>query len=220
MNDKTTRNVLLLAAAALFNGLVYGSRLIARDLPHYCFSTPLDDAIPVIPWTILIYWGAYFFWMAYYYLNIKCDKGAGYRFIIAHFIGESICLIAFLFLPTIMTRPEITGTTLFDRMLNLTYSVDSPDNLLPSIHCFASWLCWVGARNNPGFSKRSQTAALLMAVAICVSTLTVKQHVLVDAAAGIILAELSYLAAGCLERYQESRRVRHSRQRNNCTDYA
>ena len=211
MKNKPGRSGLLLAAAALFNGLVfYGGRWIAQDRPHYCFAAPLDEAIPLIPWTILIYLGAYLFWIAYYLLNIKCDKGSGCRFVLAHFTGEAICLAFFVLLPTMMTRPEIAGTTLFDRLLKLTYSLDSPDNLLPSIHCFASWLCWVGARGNPGFAKGSQIAALLMAVAVCLSTLTVKQHVLVDAAAGIVLAELSYLAAGRLERLWKSRRTRPS----------
>ena len=35
--------------------------------------------------------------------------------------------------------------------------------------------------------------SLLIAVSICISTLTTKQHVLIDVFAGVALAELSYL---------------------------
>ncbi|MBR2577150.1 MAG: phosphatidic acid phosphatase [Firmicutes bacterium] len=201
MKDDRLRSVLLVLCALLYNFLVYYSgRWLARDHNHFDFTTPADDLIPLLPWTILIYWGCYFFWAINYYLSIRFDKGGRFRFITAHFIGETVILLAFVFLPTSMMRPEISGTGVFNRMLQFTYKLDHPDNLLPSIHCFASWLSWCGVRGNPKIPSWYQTLSLIIAAAICISTMTVKQHVIADVAAGILLGEISYLVSCAGER--------------------
>ena len=187
---------MLLIQAAIVNWIAYnGGRAISHNLPHRCLATRIDSMIPVLSWTILIYWGGTVFWAVNYSLGAYHKSNGRSRMIMAHVIGEAVCFLAFVLLPTTMSRPEITGTTLFDQMLRLTYRLDRPDNLLPSIHCFESWLCWVEARKNPRIPGWYQHLSLFMAMAICVSTLTVKQHVLVDAVAGIALAEISYYFA-------------------------
>ncbi len=199
MRNKATRSLLLVVCAMLFNVLVYyGARGIAHGFPHLCLNSPADAVIPLLPWTLLIYFGGYLFWVVNYFLCIHFDTSGFNRFLISYFIGELVCFLVFVLLPTTMVRPELTGTAFFERMLALTYGVDSADNLLPSIHCFASWLCWIGVRRNPRIPGWYRYASLLIAVAICLSTLTVKQHVIADLAAGILLAELSYLLAGAV----------------------
>lgn len=183
----------LLIQAALVNWLVYnGGRMISRNLPHHCLATEIDGMIPVLPWTILIYWGGTLFWSFNYYLGAK-NRRAGYSSMsAAHVIGEICCFFAFISLPTTMTRPEITGVSLCNQLLRLTYRYDHADNLLPSIHCFTSWLCWIETRKNPMVPQWYRWTSLCIAIAICISTLTVKQHILVDVLAGILLAEGSY----------------------------
>ena len=63
------------------------------------------------------------------------------------------------------------------------------------MHCFLSWLSWIGVRRNRFIPRMYQVISLLIAVSICISTLTVKQHYLLDVPTGIILAEISYLMA-------------------------
>lgn len=172
----------------------YGGRFLARNLPKQCFTTALDQAIPFLPWTITIYLGCYAFW-AYNYVTSIMYEQKKYRFIIAHCLGEAVCFLAFILLPTTMLRPEVTGTTIFDALTRFTYAHDSADNLLPSIHVFASWLCWIGVRGNKHVPVWYQTVSFFMAAAVCISTLTIKQHVLVDVFAGILTAEISYLIA-------------------------
>lgn len=185
--------ILWLLLAAFYNFLIYsGSRMIAVNHSHYSMQTMLDAKIPLIPEMILVYWGCYLFWIMNYYLSAKYDKGNGYKFIRAHFIGETACFFFFIFFPTMMIRPEITGFDFCSRALKMTYLIDRADNLFPSIHCFVSWLCWIGVRNNTKIPVWYQKLSLLMAIAVCISTVTVKQHVIVDVIAGILLAEISY----------------------------
>lgn len=194
--DTLCCSFLLLIQAAIVNWVAYlGGRTISHHLSHRCFATWIDGMIPVLPWTILIYWGGTVFWAVNYFLGANHKSNGRSRMIMAHVIGEAVCFLVFVLLPTTMSRPEITGTTLSDQLLKLTYRLDRPDNLLPSIHCFVSWLCWVEARKNPRIQRGYQHLSLLMAIAVCVSTLTVKQHVLADAVAGIAIAEGSYYFA-------------------------
>lgn len=173
--------------------------MLASDFKHHTLSTIFDYQIPFISWSVLIYWGCYLFWIINYYMGTRYDKGDGYGFIGAHYIGETICFVSFVLFPTMMVRPEITGNSISDWIIKLTYQYDEANNLFPSIHCFASWLCWIGVRRNRFIPKWYQMVSLMIAVSVCVSTLTVKQHVIADVPAGILLAEASYLLSLQLE---------------------
>lgn len=191
----------LLIAALIYDLLVfYGSRLINHGMEHHDFTLTIDHMIPLLPWMIFVYIGAFLFWVINYCICTKFDKGHGLRFIGTHFIGETVCLGFFLLLPTAMMRPEITGNSFADWALSVTYQSDSPDNLFPSLHCFMSWLCWIGVRGNDHIPKWYRNLSLVIAIAICISTLTVKQHVFVDAVAGVLLAEICYILSGMLDR--------------------
>lgn len=195
----TKKDLLWLIAAVVYNFSIYNlGRYLSGAGVHADLSTALDHAIPFVPWMILIYWGCYLYWIANYCLGVAWDERGERRMILAHFIGETVCFLTFVLYPTTMVRPQITGDDIWCRLVALTYAVDAADNLLPSIHCFVSWLCWIGVRGNRRIPRWYQAASLVMTVAVCVSTLTVKQHVIADVAAGIILAEVSWLCAGTI----------------------
>lgn len=192
----TKRQILLLVGALVVHSLTYcGGRALAIPKTPYNIALPIDAQIPLIPWTVLIYWGGIVFWIVNYIAGVKYDKGNGYRFIAAHYIGVIISFFFFVFFPTEILRPEVTGNSFCEWILTLTYRVDEGNNCFPSMHCFFSWLSWIGVRRNRHIPGIYQVISLLIAVSICISTLTVKQHFLVDVPAGIILAEISYLMA-------------------------
>ena len=190
------RQILLLLGAPVVHFLVYfGGRALAIQKTPYNIAVPIDTQIPFIPWTVLIYWGGALLWVVNYIAGVKYDKGNGCRFIAAHYIGVAISFFFFVFFPVEMSRTEVTGSSFCEWILKLTYQVDEENNCFPSMHCFFSWLSWIGVRRNryiPGIYK---VISLLIAVSICISTLTVKQHYLADVLAGIVLAEISYLMA-------------------------
>lgn len=183
-------------AALCWNQLVYwGGAALAESKPHFDFSTPLDNAIPLIPWTVSIYFGCYGFWAVHYCLFAARRDLAG-RFFKADFWAKGVCFFFFVFLPTTMARPAVQGLNLWESMVRALYQMDAPVNLFPSIHCLNSWLCWASARDMPEFSRGYKAFALVMAVAVCLSTLTTRQHLLLDAAGGILLAEFCWQLAG------------------------
>lgn len=188
---------LILGISFLWNEIVYlGARWIASSWHHYDMTSIVDRLVPFMPWTVSIYFGCYLFWCINYFLCAAQNPADRDRFFCADVLSKGICLLFFLMIPTTNVRPEITGGTIWDSLMKLLYQMDAADNLFPSIHCLVSWLCWIGVRKRKNLSVIYRYFSLAAAVAVCISTLTTRQHVLADVVGGILLAEISYYAAG------------------------
>lgn len=199
LKNKTERTEILivLATTLIWNEAVYlGARQIAHSWHHYDMTTSIDRLVPFLPETVSIYLGCYLFWCINYFLCAAQEKPERDRFFCADVLAKSICFLLFLLIPTTNVRPEITGQTIWDTLMKLVYSIDAADNLFPSIHCLVSWLCWVGIRKRKDIPVIYRYFSLAMAIAVCISTLTTKQHVIADVIVGILLAELCYYFSG------------------------
>lgn len=186
-----------LIAIVVWNQLVYsGAMFLARNWPHYNFELGIDEKIPFVPWTVCIYLGCYLFWIVNYILTARQEKEEVYRFFCAEVMAKAICLICFLVLPTTNVRPVIDGNSIWEIIMKMLYEIDSASNLFPSIHCLVSWFCVIGIRKQEKIPWGYKLFSVLMALAVCVSTLTTKQHVFVDVIAGVVLAEVCYWISG------------------------
>lgn len=193
----TRRGVLLpLLALAWNQSVYYGGGRIAQGFFHHDWTLAVDEMIPFVPWTVVIYFVCYLFWAVGYLVCSHQEKERAYRFFCGEFLAKTVCLIFFIFLPTTNIRPAVAGTGLWNDLMRLLYQVDAPVNLFPSIHCLVSWMCWIGVRGQKNIPRWYRWFSLCMAIAVCVSTLTTKQHVILDVISGVGLAELGYWAAG------------------------
>ena len=173
------------------------ARLLTSGKLHYDLALPIDAAIPFLPWTVVIYgFGCLLFWFFLYRRIAALPRQTADRFFCANLLGKGIAFLFFVFLPTEMTRPALSETGFWNVFMRLVYSVDEPNNLFPSLHCFIAWLGWVGIRGNRQVSPLWRVSALAMAVAVCISTLTTREHVIVDVAGGVLLSELCWQLAG------------------------
>ena len=130
-----------------------------------------------------------------YILAARQEKEQVYRFFSADFISRCVCLIIFLVYPTTNTRPAIEGSGFWNLLAGWLYSIDAADNLFPSIHCLVSWFCFIGIISDIKIPKWYKVMSFLIAVAVFVSTLTTRQHVIVDVVGGVVLAQICYLIA-------------------------
>lgn len=195
--EELFESALTVGLALLWNSVVYyGARLLATSWDHLDMTLPMDSLVPFMPWTIIIYWGCYLFWGANYGLSALQERSERNRFFCADVLSRCICLAFFLLLPTTNIRPEITGNTVWDELMRLLYRVDAADNLFPSIHCLVSWLCWIGVRRRKDIPLLYRYFSLIAALLVCISTLTTRQHVIVDVISGVALAEICYKIAG------------------------
>lgn len=176
----------------------YGAKYIIRDSSCINMALPFDSHIPLVPWTVIIYYGCFLFWL-YNYTNILRSEPIGtYRFMCAELLGKLICFVTYILVPTIMIRPDIIGTGIFTNVISMMYAVDTPDALFPSMHCFVSWMCVVGLRGKPEISNKYRAFSVVVALLVFIATLTTKQHVVVDVISAVILAELVYFIAAKL----------------------
>lgn len=186
-----------LAAALAYQCLVYsGTRVFTAGWRHWHMATALDRAMPLLPWTVAVYVAAYLFWAANYTLTARRGPDRAWRLLAADMLGKTVCLAAFLLLPTATVRPAVPAGVPLGGLLKIIYLLDTPDNLFPSIHCLNSWLCWAGIRGDRDIPAWYRAFSLCMALAIGLSTLTTGQHVLADVAAGFVLGELCWQVAG------------------------
>ena len=179
--------------SVVFNCLVYsGSRMIAGGWYHHNIETGVDRSIPFVPEFLMIYFGCYVFWAVNYILIARQDRRSVYQFFTGDFISRCVCLVSFLAFPTTNTRPLITGSGLWNQAALWLYSIDAADNLFPSIHCLVSWFCYLGIRGRKEIPRWYQSVSMVIAILVFASTLLTKQHVIVDVAGGILLAEFCF----------------------------
>lgn len=173
----------------------YGSRLLTAGRVHYDLTNGVDARIPLVPWTLGIYFGCYLFWIVNYVIGCRRERSQAFRFLSADLIAKLVCLICFVVFPTTNVRPVIEGTGLWENGMRFLYETDAADNLFPSIHCLTSTFCYLAVRGNARVPRWYRALSFLLTVSICISTLTTKQHVLIDVAAGVALAVGSYAFA-------------------------
>lgn len=177
--------------------LVYsGSQLISSHFYHYNFESSLDQAIPFLPWTIVLYYMAFPYWYFGTIYIVRYDKDRAFRFLCADLLCEMVALAFFLFLPSTNTRPVVDGTGLFDYAMRHMYSVDPATNLFPSLHCLFSWILWLAIYNEPRISKFVKASTFVLTIAIFISTLTTKQHIIIDTIGGFAIASFFYWLCG------------------------
>ncbi len=104
-----------------------------------------------------------------------------------------VAYAVYLVFPVYLQRPVLHPDGPATRLLALEYH-DPPYNHFPSCHVALGWLVYLTVR---GRLARRWPLVVLMA-GVCVSTLFVKQHYIVDVVAGSALAWLAWWAAGAL----------------------
>ena len=186
---------LLLAVAANF--IIYvGVSQIRGDLTFRSLALPVDDWIPFFAPFIIFYILAYVQWIANYLLIAREGKDFCYHFVYGDVISKLFCLVFFLFLPTTLVRPEVTGNGICERLVRLIYQMDAPVNLFPSIHCLESWCCIHAAFCMKKTPRWYLPLTIVMSLCVFASTLLVKQHVFIDVFGGILVFEIGYFLAG------------------------
>lgn len=181
----------------------FGTRVVNAGREHYQLETAWDRAIPLVPAFALVYVASYVYWAAGFALLSWDSRRTRLRTAAADLVLNTLCLGVFLALPTTMTRPELTGDGFWSWALGLIYRADTPDNLLPSLHCAVSWLCWRAMAGCSSLRPWVKRAALVFTLLVCASVVLVKQHCLIDIPTGLLAAEVSWRLGGLLTRGQE-----------------
>ena len=174
----------------------YATRLLLPYLPQHSFETALDAAIPVRAEWIIIYYLTFVFWIASAVLILSESRAYARRMVQGYLIAMLISGVIFLVWPTTLTRPVPPDTGLFNILLTLLYQMDAPVNLCPSLHVLITYFCIRAAMGSRIVPRWYLPASWVFLALVCLCILFVKQHVLVDIPAAILVAELSVRLAG------------------------
>ncbi|MCP3941885.1 MAG: hypothetical protein GY710_10430 [Desulfobacteraceae bacterium] len=153
--------------------------------PRQLTMTTLDESIPFLPWTIPIYIS----YLVYTFIVIarsKDDDEVRDIFILTH-IQLGLAVLFFIFFPVGFPRDQFYYTHPLTSMFNSFWVLfDGPSNCLPSLHTI---LCLTAIRHSSNKPKtKFYTAWGIMIIA---TTLTCKQHYIVDVLAGFAIYWLS-----------------------------
>lgn len=193
MSAKVKAKYLLLFG--IINFILYFTIEALITTSEYDFLTPLDLKIPFIPEFIWIY-HSFIPVIILSLIGLVKSKRIFLSALGAFFTAMVILSLFYVLLPSYYPRDlwPTTTDTLSDWLLNLTRAIDAPNNTLPSGH---NTFCWMIA-----FFMIPTTCAkkynwmlpvyFIWAGLITASTLVLKQHYIVDAISGIVLAFMCY----------------------------
>lgn len=173
---------LLGAIYTLTNSVEHGQ---VRDL-----TTAFDEATPFIPAFAVPYllWMPFIYACCVYFLLV--DPRRYLRTLVTYALAALVCAVVYTYFQTTVPRPEVTGEDPFSELVKYIYAKDPPYNCLPSIHVFSSYLVARIVWTAPWRTKNVLWITSAISFLIIVSTLTVKQHVVADVVAGILLVEV------------------------------
>ena len=161
--------------------------------PRFLPLTFLDSFFSFIPWTFWVYLSAY--GMVLSALVLLREHRAFVSFVRVQLVALIVCAPFFYFFPTVYPRPPYPdlGNPFLDIPLWLVAHGDTPNNCFPSLHVALMWNlvfhAWRALGRRPGLCYG------LWALAISLSTLTTKQHYVVDIIGGFAVAALVQFTA-------------------------
>jgi membrane-associated phospholipid phosphatase len=159
--------------------------------------TTLDRAVPFWPLSGLVYFSIFPLLLATF-VSLR-DRERAARFLYASLLAQAIGMLCFLLWPTAFPRgqfpvPVDTGA-LGVALVRFCRTVDAPVNCLPSLHVSTITLCVAALRGTRWFPP-----ALLAGMVLATSTLTFKQHYVLDVLAGFALGASSWMLLQPVER--------------------
>ena len=83
-----------------------------------------------------------------------------------------------------------TGRDFFSWLTRLIYASDQPNNLCPSLHVVCSYYCWRCLYDTEGIPRWYRRFNFVFLLLVCCSILFVKQHLVVDVPAAVVVSEI------------------------------
>ena len=163
---------------------------------YYLIHSPFDDYIPFVEYFIVPYlmWFLFVIIGAGYFFFT--DKKGFYKLAAFLITGMTIFLIICTLFPNgLHLRPTtFARDNIFTHIVQYVYSVDTPTNVLPSIHVFNSMGIAIAVAHSDKLKEKKwiQHLTYILAGLIILSTMFLKQHSVTDVFAALVMAGVIY----------------------------
>ena len=144
----------------------------------HIINIPFDDMIPFCEYFII----PYVLWYLYVvgacvYMYFKADNKEFIQFALSLIIGMSLALTICMIYPNGLTlRPDHIPDNFCGKIINTLYAIDTSTNVFPSIHVY-----------------NSLAVNSILCILICLATMFLKQHSVIDVIGAIILYIILYI---------------------------
>lgn len=161
-------------------------------VPQFIIYSRFDDYIPFCEWFLI----PYFLWFplvpATFYYFYKTNLNDYVKLCKIMLTGLTICLALYFLFPNGQNlRAPILGDNILCRLVGMLRSADTSTNVCPSIHVFVSVslaLLFQGSVELRQKHPAVRMGLILLSGLICMSTVFLKQHSIVDVACGAALS--------------------------------
>lgn len=191
----------LLAGWVIYFAMYFITEALIRPENCHVVHHWLDDVIPFCEWFVI----PYFLWFAYIAVTVVyfffTNKRDFVRLCIFLFAGMTICLGIYYIWPNGQNlRPDLTTLgreNIFTKALAGLYTTDTSTNVCPSIHVLNSVACCIAIFKSKALQNKKllRGGVLVLTISICLSTVFLKQHSVVDVFWGLVLSAAMYLLA-------------------------
>ena len=191
MFKKDDKKILLIPLLVVFQSSLYFLCKLGPFKPNLIGSS-WDLKLPFIPVFIYFYVSWYLLLFLIPYIFYKNDRESFYKYATCSIICTVIASIIFIFYPTTILRNDIEVTGITSFIINFIYKADTPIlNCFPSMHCV---LCFLFMFNIPkNINKIYKVFIWFISLMIILSTLFVKQHVIIDVVSAFVICLIVYL---------------------------
>lgn len=172
----------------------YLEKTVQKD--YHIIHCSLDSIIPfqeifIIPY--LLWFGLVVAMFLYLGFTNKQDFR---QFVLFLFSGMTLYLIICTMFPNGQNmRPVIDpDKNVLTRLISMLWTVDTSTNVFPSIHAYNSIAVAIAAIRNEPLSRKPALlfGIIILCISICLSTVFLKQHSVLDVLGAIIMAMLFY----------------------------
>lgn len=173
---------------------LYLERTVVRD--YTVMHVKLDDYIPFNEYFIV----PYLLWFVYVTGAVLCffftSKQEYYRLCTFLFTGMTVSLLICTFFPNgTDLRVEVDpGKNFCCYLVSLIHAADTSTNVFPSIHVYNSLGVHAAIMKSTVLQGRTglRRVSFVLMVAICLSTMFLKQHSAIDVMGAMVLAYMVY----------------------------
>jgi len=163
---------------------------------YHIIHLKLDDYIPFCEYFVI----PYYLWFPYigvtFFMCVFSSRQSYRRLFIFLAIGMTLFIIvSFLYPNGQNLRPTtFVRDNMFTDLVKKMYSIDTPTNLIPSIHVYNSIACHIAVLKTDNLKRKKwlRISSSILCVAIILSTLFIKQHSTLDVMSAIVLSALVY----------------------------
>ena len=169
----------------------------------------IDSLIPFCEYFVIPYYFWFIFMIGMLMYTIFCDIPAFKKYMYFIIVTYTITCIIYIIYPTSQNlRPtEFGRDNVFIRVVRWMYAFDTNTNVCPSLHVMGTMAVCFTAWNIPRFKGTAWRAAFVgISLAICASTMFLKQHSFIDVIASLAISTAIYpfifKKAVCTETYR------------------